>query len=80
MKIFKAPVNCVKCGSEIKPLLEEDYGMVDRGVVDNISAGYGSRYDGDVVQIGICDDCLDGLIKDKKVKLVYNYILGNCYD
>jgi len=57
--------NCVICNFEIvnlEPSLTKDRpesGMYDGGVVDKISAGYGSRLDGNMHIIAICDNCLN---------------------
>ena len=62
---YIAPVTCVKCSKELKPLepSQDPYGMVDGGVVGKLFSPYGSENDGTVFQIGICDECI------KKVKL-----------
>ena len=56
---YIAPVKCIKCGKELKPLYDDSYDTVSGGIVDRIRAPYGSRHDGSVYQIGICDDCID---------------------
>ncbi len=66
---------CVCCGKEIPrfesfPKSKDWEGMFDGGIVDTISAGYGSVLDGDIYVIAICDDC----IKEKKLQLVRNYM------
>jgi hypothetical protein len=60
---YRPPVTCVRCGKELKALEEKDdqYEMVDGGVVEALYAPYGSRHDGTVFQIGVCDNCLDAL-------------------
>jgi len=67
--------NCICCGAEIKAINPEEFTsgdkleswMWDGGTVGKISMPYGSRLDGGVYYIGICDDCIekkdeDGLI------------------
>lgn len=55
---------CIKCKKEIKPIEPElhstpEYsGMWENGIVEAISAGYGSRFDGNIYIIAICDDCI----------------------
>lgn len=64
---FIPPVTCVRCGKELESIDHEEkktYGMVSGGVVGVLYAPYGSRNDGTIYQIGICDDCID------EVKLV----------
>ena len=59
---FIPPITCVRCGKELAPLEPDggkDYGMVDGGVIGRIYAPFGSRNDGTIYQIGICDDCID---------------------
>lgn len=59
-------VKCVICNKEIKPLYpdvssteEPEKGMWDGGIVDKFYMPYGSRLDGDVYVIGLCDDCIE---------------------
>lgn len=58
---------CIKCDTEIKAI---DYGskhhikhpesaMWDGGIVDKITAGYGSSRDTDQFIIAICDKCIE---------------------
>jgi len=56
--------NCIKCGTEIVPLYPElngnrEKGMWANGVIDKIAANYGSKFDGGVFLIGICDKCIE---------------------
>jgi len=55
---------CVENSSE-EYLLWKDVGnstidkeMIDGGIIQRISAGFGSIYDGSTVLIAICDDCI----------------------
>jgi hypothetical protein len=81
---YKPPVLCVVCKKEIKTLDVgetniQDYDMVDDGIVGTLLAPYGSKHDGSVFQIGICDDCVDKLIAEEKIKLIGDYIFGDGY-
>ena len=79
---YKPPVLCVVCKKEIKPLDVGDnttYGMIDSGVVGTLLAPYGSKHDGSVFQIGICDDCIDKLLVEEKIKLIGDYLFGDGY-
>ena len=58
----KPPVeyNCICCSKKLVREIggEHDWeGGFNGGMVAKIKAGYGSRLDGDVYVIGICDDC-----------------------
>jgi hypothetical protein len=46
--------------------------MIHGGIVDRIYAPFGSRFDGAVFQIGICDDCVQ---KEKLVE-IGDYLTG----
>jgi hypothetical protein len=72
--------SCIGCGKEIKKLdglpKDKDWeGMWDGGIVERISAGYGSLLDGDMYILAICDDC----VKFKKLKYVGNYMSSYNY-
>ncbi len=58
-------MKCICCGKEILPLYENKYNMWNGGIVEKISAGYGSDYDGEQFIIAICDECV-------KIKLKIN--------
>jgi len=71
---------CICCSKKIEHI---DTGFDDSDVTQScynlsnvvrLNAGYGSRYDGDVIYFGICDKCLD----EKKDNLVYagDYMQG----
>ena len=67
--------NCICCGKKIKKLdglpKDSDWeGMWYGGIVQRISAGYGSLLDGDMYILAICDDC----VKLKQLKYVGNYM------
>ena len=62
LKEPKPPVeyNCICCSKKLVREIggEHDWeGGFNGGMVAKIKAGYGSRLDGDVYVIGICDDC-----------------------
>jgi hypothetical protein len=57
---------CIVCGKEIKPLYPDtlDYNqfesnMWDGGLVTKVTAPYGSKFDSDIIFIGLCDDCIE---------------------
>jgi hypothetical protein len=72
--------SCICCGKEIKKLDGQPKGkdwecMWSGGIVEKISAGYGSLLDGDMYVLAICDDC----VKLKQLKYVGNYMFpDNC--
>lgn len=82
-------MKCVCCGSKIPPLLDEDKAkefdiifdnksdkiMWNDGTVGSISSGYGSRHDGGMLVIGICDDCLDIKTEDGSIALIGDYMM-----
>lgn len=47
---------CNKCGKKI------DNYHVFIGLTATNSLGYGSKYDGDLLQLDLCTDCMDELI------------------
>ena len=56
--------NCIKCGKSIKPVWEKFNFPVNQeawggGVVNEITAGYGSNFDGNTFIIAICDKCIE---------------------
>lgn len=73
--------NCVCCDKPIKkldglPNGKDWEGMFDGGIVEKISAGYGSDLDGDIYILAICDNC----IKEKKLKYIGNYLFPEIND
>jgi len=73
---FVGPVYCIGCGKELKNLMPEDsnYDMISGGSIGHISAPFGSRYDGDIFQVAVCDDCVDRFEKEKKIRIVGNHL------
>ena len=67
------PLKCIKCSKELKSIHGDDYEMISGGIVGRVFAPYGSRNDGFVYQIGICDDCLDA---SPEAVFIGNYIDG----
>jgi hypothetical protein len=45
------------------------------GAVDKIHAGCGSKYDGDVLIFGICDDCIELLRNRNQIHYITNEII-----
>ena len=54
--------------------------MWNDGVVNLISAGYGSRFDGDEFIIAICDDCLEKKLMTGNLAFINNYMTRNFKD
>jgi len=70
---------CICCGEKIKPIHPEmnhfpQTGMYENGIVDKISAGFGSQFDGDMFIIAICDKCIEKLKKENKIEYAGNYM------
>lgn len=78
--LFGVSYSCVCCDVAIKKIdgltKDKDYeGMWNGGIVEKISAGYGSLLDGNMYVLAICDKC----VKSKKLKCVGNYMFpDNC--
>ena len=76
-----SPMNCIICGTDIK-LIEHDsfsagdpkQGMWRGGIVNEMSAGYGSKHDGDVILFALCDKCIDKKLKNGEVIYLYDYM------
>ena len=88
MKVFEY-INCVCCGFKIK-LSEhrfvDDQGnfnpetqMWNDGIVQKISAGYGSTLDGDMYYLGICDKCTKENTKNGRLRYEGDYLFGGDY-
>ena len=77
---FEGTVRCVVCGT-VLPQLEPEIetlnanALFEDGLVDTISAGYGSRHDGDVYVIAICDACVTKKKEDGSLIYLRNYLL-----
>lgn len=68
-------LQCICCGEDVKKLYPDEdtpearpNQMWEDGIVDNVSAGYGSSVDGNMYLIAVCDDC----IKLKGIKIGEN--------
>lgn len=76
-----SPMKCICCGTDIHLLDNADHPgaepnslMWDGGVLEKVTAGYGSGHDGDVFYIAICDKCISQKISNGSVIFVYNYM------
>lgn len=54
--------------------------MWDDGIVSNIAAGYGSKHDGSMYVISICDECIDKKQNDGIIAFVGDYLFANHVD
>jgi hypothetical protein len=68
------PRKCICCNKEINTPYPDNEGMWDDAVVGNISGNYGSRLDGDIFEIAICDICLNEKTLEGTVRYVDNYM------
>lgn len=78
MMKFRNPV-CIICKKELKKVSitsAEEYDMIDGGILGKLSAGFGSRKDGFIFQIGICDGCIEKLLKEHKIKILDDYLFN----
>lgn len=64
--------NCIRCGVEIEPIThgtnthvtKPESAMWNGGIVDKVTAGYGSDHDMNQFIIAICDECIkDGSVQ-----------------
>lgn len=70
---------CIRCDRPIQKIDgmandKEWQGMWMDGIVEKVSATYGSSLDGDMFVIAVCDDCIQTKLKEKKVIYVGNYM------
>jgi len=73
---------CVSCGFEIKmgdPLsYRESFKfeelIFDGGVIEKMYAGFGSKYDGDIFYLAICDECIKKKKKQGRILIINNYM------
>lgn len=77
-----SPIHCICCDAEIKLLDHFDDDPISSniwrdGIVQEISAGYGSDWDGDVYLIGICDKCLEIKRNNGNAIFLYDYLFKN---
>lgn len=70
---------CIVCSKEIDRIHGFDNdkiweGCWNDGIVENISAGYGSKLDGDQFTIAICDRCILDKQKENVIFYTGNYM------
>ena len=76
---------CIKCDCEVNPIhfnvpkeeinpSEYDAKVCWDGIVEKVSAGYGSIHDGDQYLIAICDKCITEAKENKKIIYIRNYM------
>lgn len=67
-------MKCFCCGFEVEPLYEstDEKGMWNNGIVDKISANYGSKFDGESFLIAICDNCIES--RNQRLNPIGNYM------
>lgn len=68
--------NCMCCGKDIK-LIHGDISKPEdacwlNGSVNKFTIGYGSKFDGDVYIIALCDDCIDKNLD--RLEFDHNYL------
>lgn len=73
-------INCVCCGKELN-LSEYNKGGIsldmssanwEGGGISEISFGFGSKRDGDVYFLGICDECVDTNFQNGRLRYINN--------
>jgi hypothetical protein len=78
-------INCIICDSKIqlldgtpnrfsKPKYNPVSQMWNNGMIERISAGFGSKHDGDMFYIGICDECTVKKFKDGTLRYAGAYM------
>lgn len=70
---------CICCNNSISPIDTiptrfPQSGMYKNGIVDKISAGYGSDFDGNMYIIAVCDECIKKLKEENKIQSAGNYM------
>lgn len=82
------PVNPKKGGPWIDNIIRDDSEidlihdkkasvMINNGIVNIISAGYGSKHDGDEMILAICDECVQLNLEDGTLIYHNNYFYPN---
>jgi hypothetical protein len=51
-----------------------DNEAIDDGIIQIISAGYGSKHDGNHLILAICDECISKKLDDGTILFFYDYI------
>lgn len=76
---------CICCDFDIEqihiPLKSEESwgGMWRDGIVEKISAGYGSSLDGDMFVIALCDICIAQKLSEGTIEYVGNYMFPDSW-
>lgn len=85
-------MKCICCGKKISLLrsekLEEDILFDTKppsecwcdGIVGRISSGYGSKLDGNVYTIAVCDECIEIKTTDGTVAFVDQYMFPTYWE
>lgn len=66
-------IQCVVCSKTLISMDlagNEDFDMVDGGIVGEIRAPYGSIHDSALLQVGLCDDCVSSGLASGRVILL----------
>lgn len=58
---------------------KNDYKATKGGIIQKVSAGYGSIFDGDRIILAICDDCIKENIQDGTLLFFDNYFSYNSF-
>lgn len=69
---YSDTTSCMICGKVLNKI--EDFDNIDDGGICQMSFHYGSKHDGDVFQLGLCDNCVDYLLKKRKIQLLGNFL------
>lgn len=64
------PYRCFCCSKII--LTSDKDGFVQGGLISEITAHYGSKFDGNIYKIAICDQCIEE--RNGRLKFVKNYL------
>ncbi len=78
-------INCIRCDYKIEMLdmsrdrihkdnFDPAKEMWNNGMIEEISAGYGSGHDGDIYYIGICDECITKKFYDGTLRYKGSYM------
>ena len=62
---------------EIKRVVNINSQMIDDGIIETITAGYGSKYDTNEFIIAICDDCIKENLEDGTLLYYGNYMANS---
>lgn len=58
---------CNMCGKEMDLFDAQENFSLRREI------GYGSRYDGEILELNLCCDCMDRIIEQCKIRPVFDY-------